>query len=305
MLNFNGTELKPVSRRRRKNKSRKIVRKQQNPDIANINRSYARRMLIKTNGGIYTGEEEMKCDQCPYSTTYSNNFRRHLMSVHYVPEQTVLEMIESWSKSKRKRSSSSSKGNANQKSRRVIMSQVQIFVGKNRRYECTVCGKKFLQAGHLSEHRALHFDVRRFKCPHCEKAFSRHRSLRNHMGLMHNKANEFQCKMCKLCFTDEWQLEEHQQLHTGSMPFVCEECPKKFMSPSGLRKHRRIVHRLEKKWQCTMCDEKFRLWSEIQQHMFEHRDKPGSQCEVCKKLFESELALKKHARKYHRELFIK
>lgn len=41
----------------------------------------------------------------------------------------------------------------------------------NRKYECTVCTKKFVGKSNLIDHLRYHANIRNFKCTHCEKSF--------------------------------------------------------------------------------------------------------------------------------------
>uniref|UniRef100_A0A8D8YS89 Zinc finger protein 287 n=1 Tax=Cacopsylla melanoneura TaxID=428564 RepID=A0A8D8YS89_9HEMI len=79
---------------------------------------------------------------------------------------------------------------------------------------CDVCGEYKKQ---LWQHKRTHSTVRRYACPHCDKAFK--------------KKN---------------QLDTHIRVHTGEKPYVCDVCGRGFKQSNDMWKHRRNVHGLDK-----------------------------------------------------------
>lgn len=51
----------------------------------------------------------------------------------------------------------------------------------NRKYECTVCGKKFVGKSNLIDHLRYHANIRNFKCNFCAKTFIQSGSLKSHL----------------------------------------------------------------------------------------------------------------------------
>ena len=44
-------------------------------------------------------------------------------------------------------------------------------ISRSSRHECSVCGKKFTQSGHLNDHSRIHSGEKPFKCNECGKEF--------------------------------------------------------------------------------------------------------------------------------------
>lgn len=54
-----------------------------------------------------------------------------------------------------------------------------------RPYACCVCGRPFKKKAHLQEHFLVHTGEKPFVCPQCDKRFSRARTLKAHMAVVH------------------------------------------------------------------------------------------------------------------------
>lgn len=75
------------------------------------------------------------------------------------------------------------------------------------------CGKAFRTVGAVKNHRAIHSDLRDFKCTLCPYSTS-------------TKAN----------------LNIHDRTHSGVQPYECRYCPMKFSTASNMHKHMRNIH---------------------------------------------------------------
>lgn len=52
--------------------------------------------------------------------------------------------------------------------------------GRERRYRCSTCGKKFLQIGHLKKHQFSHMEEKPFSCQECGRSYTSAESFRAH-----------------------------------------------------------------------------------------------------------------------------
>ncbi|XP_064412059.1 zinc finger and BTB domain-containing protein 2 isoform X2 [Latimeria chalumnae] len=108
---------------------------------------------------------------------------------------------------------------------------------KRRKYECSICGRKFIQKSHWREHMYIHTG-KPFKCSTCEKSFCRANQAARHVCL--NQSSETYTMVDKqtleLCSLEENSQMDNMLLHPNK-PYKCNLCDKTFLSPAEVVKH--------------------------------------------------------------------
>ncbi|OXA37355.1 gastrula zinc finger protein XlCGF7.1-like [Folsomia candida] len=111
------------------------------------------------------------------------------------------------------------------------------------RFPCTSdhCGRIFLTKGSLVKHFKVDHSENpvRFPCTFCEKEFKSWPELDVHI-LTHTKEKPHKCATCEKSFAQKTKLHRHQETHreiSSRKFFLCESCPREFLSKRGRRLH--------------------------------------------------------------------
>ena len=114
-------------------------------------------------------------------------------------------------------------------------------------YQCQLCPKTFKDRSSRWQHKNLvHSTDERYNCKYCRLRFGTESELRRHLPT-HEVERQFTCRHCGKKFPFRRSLVLHERGHTGDKPHVCPEegCGKRWISSSGLARHRRQVHGAE------------------------------------------------------------
>jgi len=135
---------------------------------------------------------------------------------------------------------------------------------------CETCKRHFMNQEHMNDHKCAHL-----KCDQCDAEFIR---LRN--------------------------LENHKRGHAGEKLFPCELCEGLFMSRKRCLEHRKYSHNpdyRQQKHQCTQCDAKFTLKTNLNKHVINVHNTTVRQfeCQECGKSYKRKDALKVHMHYIH------
>ena len=127
-----------------------------------------------------------------------------------------------------------------------------------RDYKCDQCPKEFTQKGHLDNHRkVVHEGLKDHKCDQCGHLFSQKKSLKNHKKAVHDKIKDNVCEECGYSTAKRSNLLHHKKIrHLKLKDFKCDECDFASSRKESLQLHRRSIHndRTTEDYKCDLCD---------------------------------------------------
>ena len=183
-----------------------------------------------------------------------------------------------------------------------------------KRFCCDICGKRYFAKDKLIAHMTVHDAnpelCKKFVCGSCGSKFNSKYHLQRHEA-SHNKL--FRCSECDKCFGTRQVLNEHEQLHIASKPYVCGLCAKEFHRAWNVKQHflthKVITHKDDSTistvqkvtFKCTGCFIVF-----YERHLLSRHelicDKIIHKCTGCVKSFHLKLSLVHHMKAVHPDI---
>jgi uncharacterized Zn-finger protein len=114
--------------------------------------------------------------------------------------------------------------------------------------------------------------------------------VNDHVLLVTELTNPFQCDICQQTFTRSTSLTRHLRSHTDERPFQCETCQQTFAQKGNLTRHLR-KHTDERPFQCETCQQTFAQKVTLTQHIRSHTGERPFQCETCQQTFTQKVHL--------------
>ncbi|CAH0394905.1 unnamed protein product [Bemisia tabaci] len=138
--------------------------------------------------------------------------------------------------------------------------------GQSKLFRCSFCDHVTSYRSHLTQHLAIHSDLRPFKCDVCVSSFKRQLQLKQHKRTCHSNERHFKCNQCPMAFKLSTHLRQHQIcIHSDLRPFKCNLCDASFKLSATLRYHQR-VHSSLKPYSCDLCDRAYKRNVELNIH---------------------------------------
>ena len=87
-----------------------------------------------------------------------------------------------------------------------------------------------------------HKGIKNFECSRCGKKFLNEKELKRHQAHEDDNLN-FKCDQCSRTYENRRALNDHMHIHTGQKAaYVCTLCPKAYYWNRDLRAHMLKVH---------------------------------------------------------------
>lgn len=164
--------------------------------------------------------------------------------------------------------------------------------------KCTLCTKELTDKLHLRQHvEEIHPETH--QCPFCQKVFSNKKVCKAH-ELTHPERYVYKCDMCEKMFLNETRLEKHKTVFHRDPH--CRYCEKEIKDPTKLFNHERRHEMYKNKFPCQQCPKVFRTPSGLKYHMSIHTGKYAVYCEICGKGMHSEIVLEEHKATHTKEI---
>lgn len=161
-----------------------------------------------------------------------------------------------------------------------------------KKFKCDQCVRVFKCFLDLRKHYSAHTGVKSYCCDMCGKRFRRKFILKMHVDVVHNKSKKYKCHICSLAFGIRSNLNSHMRTHSEERPHRCSLCSAAFKLKLGLEIH--MKKHGEAKYQCNVCDKKFKFKNSLVSHHRTHTGERPYTCEVCNTLFADASVLRNH-----------
>ncbi|XP_057681333.1 zinc finger protein 646 [Corythoichthys intestinalis] len=176
-------------------------------------------------------------------------------------------------------------------------------------FKCSVCQKRFYNLLALKNHQRSHFDIKRYTCHECGKAFKIQKQLLIHLRRhKKNRAkiqelnNQIQA-LVQMNNSEGKDSREPQQLPTcqaavkseftsDRRPFACEQCGRTYRHAGSLVNHKKS-HKTGQ-YYCSVCSKAYSNQLALKNHLRTHFASRKHSCQKCGKFFRGKRQLSAH-----------
>jgi Zinc finger, C2H2 type len=112
----------------------------------------------------------------------------------------------------------------------------QMIHTSERNFICQTCGSSFKTMNCLKNHTRLHNNVF-YNCDLCTSRFKGKHELRCHIDAIHLKKKDHVCQICGKAFSRDKTLRQHLMYHVNERNIVCEVCGFKTVNRPKMTRH--------------------------------------------------------------------
>lgn len=191
---------------------------------------------------------------------------------------------------------------------------------------CDYCDEMFASQEELEEHTSSHDKDQPYGCTYCLKSYRSKRGRQSHVSLSHKNEQHPKCAECGKSFLTKGRLQIHSQKHSTPELLTCEICRRHFTDASEKYDHICIdtdekpfkfletsqpcigevstnssQHDEQNRFQCVVCEKKFRSKCKLVLHLTTHYAGKQLECPDCSQKFyrckDFQIHYKAHLRK--------
>lgn len=175
--------------------------------------------------------------------------------------------------------------------------------------QCTECNENFrskaLLKDHVkNEHKSSEATLKKARkvCQLCGLSFATN-GWYHHMLRAHSTNPRFICDYCNKAFMVKHDLKDHIKTHMNResrRKYPCASCSAILLSKSALKNHEHIFHSdIVEEHPCEVCHKVFASQMKLYQHRSTVHIKGHFPCKSCSKVYTVKNALQKHVTKHH------
>ncbi|XP_059617688.1 zinc finger protein 836-like [Phlebotomus argentipes] len=162
---------------------------------------------------------------------------------------------------------------------------------------CPQCDKKLSSQNGLRIHlKNIHSGEKPFICEECGKAFVSAGALKEHK-ISHSEERSFQCSVCMKRFKNQPQLNRHEERHKDNV-YECPHCDVKRNTKASIKLHM-VIHSDFKKYKCNYCGIEFKRLKSLKDHLIIHAGLRPYECQFCERTFANASNCLKHKKNSH------